>query len=116
MAKLLREQTCGQMEEVIEAFISAVEPKDSALLKKAVEAILKYRDKWREPVENPLGVFVILGYPSNHPYILECVNYLIASQHRDGGWGYYNYLPSSLEHTVHWITHLVKLGIINELK
>jgi prenyltransferase beta subunit len=99
------------MEEIVEAFVNAGEPRDSPVFAKALEAILKYRERWKEPAENPLGVFVKLGYGLEHPYVKECVDYLVAGQHEDGGWGYYNEWESKPGPTAQLIRHLVKLGV-----
>jgi squalene cyclase len=99
------------MEEVLEAFLNAGEPKDSLLVKRALKAILKHRERWKEPVENPLGVFLKLGYGLENAEVEECVNHLIAGQHEDGGWGYYNRWESKPAPTAQIIRHLIKLGI-----
>jgi squalene cyclase len=99
------------MEAIIKAFIKTGEPKDSPVIKKALKAIIKYRKKWKEPAENPLGVFMALGYEPDHVYVQECLNYLIAYQHEDGGWGYYNDWPSHPDQASSWIPCLLELKV-----
>lgn len=99
------------MEEIVEALVNAGEPRDSPVIARALEAVVKYKERWKEPVENPLGVFLKLGYRLEHPYVEECVGYLVAGQHEDGGWGYYNEWDSKPGPTAHLIRHLVKLGV-----
>ena len=99
------------MEAIIGALVKTGEPKGSPVIKKAIEAILKYREKWKEPAENPLGVFMELGYDPQHPYVQECLNHLIANQHEDGGWGYYNNWPSHPDQSSTWILYLRGLKV-----
>jgi hypothetical protein len=99
------------MEEIISALLSCGEKKDSDLIRKAESAIAKHRDRWQEPVENPLGVFLMLGYDREHEYVTECIRHLIENQKEDGGWGFYNDWSSSPDQTVRWLEILLKYGI-----
>lgn len=99
------------MEEVISALLSCGETKDAKIIKKAESAIVKHRDRWVEPVENPLGVFLTLGYDRGHEYVEECIRHLVENQKEDGGWGYYNDWRSSPDQTVRWLEILLKYGV-----
>ena len=99
------------MEEIISALLATGERKDSKIIRKAENALVIHRDRWQEPVENPLGVFYILGYERGHQYVDECIRHLIENQKEDGGWGYYNSWPSHPDQTVHWLEILLKYGI-----
>lgn len=99
------------MEDVISALLSCGETKDSEIIKKAEKAILNHRDRWQEPVENPLGVFLMLGYDREHEYVGECIRHLLENQKEDGGWGYYNEWNSSPDQTVRWLEILLKYGV-----
>jgi len=99
------------MEDVISALLATGEKKSSKTIKKAEDAILIHRDRWKEPVENPLGVFFMLGYDKEHQYVDECIHYLLENQKEDGGWGYYSIWRSSPDQTVHWLEILLKLGV-----
>jgi len=99
------------MEEIISALLTAGEKRNSEIIKKAEGTILEHRDRWKEPVENPLGVFFILGYDIGHQYVEECIRHLWENQKEDGGWGYYNSWRSSPDQTVHWLEILLKYGV-----
>ncbi len=99
------------MEEVISALLSCGATKESEIIKKAESAILNHRDRWQEPVENPLGVFLMLGYDRQHEYVAECIRHLLDNQKEDGGWGYYNNAPSHIDQTVRWLETLLKYGV-----
>ena len=99
------------MEEVVSALLAAGEKRDSKVVGNAEIAILKHRDRWKEPVENPLGVFFILGYGQGHRYVRECIGYLLENQKEDGGWGFYNDWPSTPDQAVRWLEVLLKYGV-----
>lgn len=99
------------MEEVISALLSCGEVKDSERIRKAESAILNHRDRWREPVENPLGVFLMLGYDREHDYVKECIRHLLDNQQEDGGWGNYNEWDSNPDQAVRWLETLLKYGV-----
>jgi squalene cyclase len=99
------------MEETISVLLSCGEKKDSKIIRKAENAIVKHRDRWKEPVENPLGVFLMLGYDRGHQYVEECIRHLIDNQKEDGGWGYYNDWRSSPDQTARWLEVLLKYGV-----
>ncbi len=99
------------MESVVKGLISADEGADSEVIKKAVEAVLKHQERWKEPVENPLEMFLSIGYDKDNPWVKECIQHLIDYQHEDGGWGYYNNLPSHPDQTVEWLDCLLKYGV-----
>jgi hypothetical protein len=99
------------MEEVISALLSCGETKDSAVIRKAENAIVKHRDRWQEPVENPLDAFLMLGYNRGHQYVEECIRHLLENQKEDGGWGYYNEWRSTPDQTVRWLEVLLKYGV-----
>jgi squalene cyclase len=99
------------MEEIASAFLSCGEKKNSDIIRKAENAIVKHRDRWQEPVENPLGVFLMLGYDREHEYVGECIRHLIENQKEDGGWGFYNEWISSPDQTVRWLEILLKYGV-----
>jgi hypothetical protein len=99
------------MEDIIEAFVKMGEQKNSSTIKNALDAIVKHRERWKDPSENPLGIFVILGYELKHPYVQECLDQLVENQHADGGWGFYNNWPSNPDTVSAFIPHLLILGI-----
>ncbi len=99
------------MEDVISALLNCGETKSSEIIRKAENAILKNRDRWKEPVENPLGVFLMLGYDRGHEYVEECIRHLLENQKEDGGWGFYNEWNSSPDQTVRWLEILLKYGV-----
>jgi len=99
------------MEDVISALLTAGEKRDSKIIRNAENAILKHRHRWREPVENPLGVFFLLGYGQGHRYVRECIGYLLENQKEDGGWGYYNDWSSHPDQAVRWLEILLKYGV-----
>jgi len=99
------------MEEIISAMLNCREKKGSDIIRKAESAIMKHRDRWQEPVENPLGVFLMLGYDREHEYVGECIRHLIDNQKQDGGWGFYNEWNSSPDQTVRWLEVLLKYGV-----
>ncbi|UCB42066.1 MAG: terpene cyclase/mutase family protein [Dehalococcoidales bacterium] len=99
------------MEEVISALLNCGETKDSEIIKKAESTILNHRDRWQEPVENPLGVFLMLGYDRGHEYVAKCIGHLLENQKEDGGWGYYNEWDSSPDQTVRWLEVLLEYGV-----
>jgi len=99
------------MEEVVSTLLSCGETKDSEIIRKAESAILNHRGRWQEPVENPLGVFLMLGYDREHEYVAECIRHLLENQKEDGGWGFYNEWNSSPDQTVRWLEVLQKYGV-----
>lgn len=99
------------MEDVISALLTAGEKRDSKVIRNAENAVLKHHDRWKEPVENPLGVFFVLGYGQGHQYVQECISYLWENQKEDGGWGFYNDWSSSTDQTVRWLEILLKYGV-----
>ncbi|HEY40794.1 MAG TPA: terpene cyclase/mutase family protein [Dehalococcoidia bacterium] len=99
------------MEDVISALLGCGETRDSDIIRKAEDAIVKHRDRWQEPVENPLGVFLTLGYDREHEYVEECILHLLENQKEDGGWGFYNEWNSSPDQTVRWLEILLKYGV-----
>ncbi len=101
------------MDHIVTALLGFGEPKDSLVLKKAVDALLKHREDWKEPVDGAavLCVFLMLDYPLNHEYVRELVANLIESQRPDGGWNWFGDLPSSPAQTVDCLEQLVKCGI-----
>jgi hypothetical protein len=98
------------MEEVVSAFV-ATGRKDTPVVERAIEAISAYRDRWPEPVESPLKMFLGLGYSVDHADVKECIGYFIENQHSDGGWGYYNETPSDPTQTASWTRVLVMYGL-----
>jgi len=101
------------MDHIVTALLGFGEPRNSLVLKRAVDALLKHREYWKEPVDGAavLCVFVMLDYPLNHEYVRELVSYLIESQRPDGGWNWFGDLPSSPAQTVDCLEQLVKCGI-----
>lgn len=101
------------MDVIIKTFLLAGEPRESILFKRTIEAILKHRKGWRDPVSaaSVLNIFLRLGYSKEHPYIKELVGILIETQRADGGWNWYGDLPSNPGQTVYCIKQLKKCGI-----
>ncbi len=99
------------MEGVVKGLIASGEGTDSEVIKRAVDAALKHRDRWKEPIENPLGMFLSIGYDKDDPWVKECIQHLMDNQHKDGGWGYYNDTPSHPDMTAGWLDCLVKCGV-----
>lgn len=101
------------MDHIVTALLRFGEPKDSPVLKKTVNALLKHREDWKEPVDGAavLCVFLMLDYPLNHEYVRELVANLIESQRPDGGWNWFGDLPSNPAQTVDCLEQLVKCGI-----
>jgi len=101
------------MDHIVTALLGFGEPKNSLVLRKAVDALLKHREDWKEPVDGAavLCVFLMLGYPLNHEYVRELVANLIESQRPDGGWNWFGDLPSNPAQTVDCLEQLVKCGI-----
>lgn len=101
------------MDHIVTALLRFREPKNSLLLKKAVDALLKHREEWKEPVDGAavLCVFLMLDYPLNHEYVRELVASLIKSQNPDGGWNWFGDLPSNPAQTVDCLEQLMKCGV-----
>ncbi|KPL03080.1 MAG: hypothetical protein AMJ90_04145 [candidate division Zixibacteria bacterium SM23_73_2] len=99
------------IEGVVKGLVSSGEETDSEVLKKALDAALKHKDKWKEPVESPLGMFLLLGFDKENPWVKECIQNLVDNQHQDGGWGYYNDTPSHPDMTAGWLDYLVKCEV-----
>ena len=101
------------MDHIVTALLRFGEPKNSLVLKRAVDALLKHREDWKEPVDGAavLCVFLTLDYPSNHEYVKELVANLIKTQRPDGGWNWFGDLPSNPAQTVDCIEQLIKCGV-----
>ncbi len=101
------------MDHIVTALLRFRELKNSPVLKRAVDALLKHREDWKEPVDGAavLCVFLMLDYPLNHEYVRELVANLTASQRPDGGWNWFGDLPSNPAQTVDCLEPLVKCGI-----
>lgn len=101
------------MDHIVTALLRFGEPRDSLVLKKAVAALLKRREDWKEPVDGAavLCVFLMFNYPLNHEYVRELVANLIESQRSDGGWNWFGDLPSNPAQTVDCIEQLIKCGV-----
>jgi len=99
------------MEEIVPALLSCGETRNSEIIREAENAIVKHRYRWKEPVENPLGVYMMLGYNREHEYVGECIRHLLDNQKEDGGWGFYNEWNSSPDQTVRWLEILQKYGV-----
>lgn len=82
-------------------------------MKKAVDALLKHREDWKEPVDGAavLCVFLMPDYPLDHEFVRGPVANLIESQRPDGGWNWFGDLPSNPAQTVDCIEQLVKCGV-----
>jgi squalene cyclase len=99
------------MAEAVKPFILAGEPQDSPLITKAKEAVCRHRDRWAEPVENPLGFFLLVGLESDHPDVRKCLQLSVKAQNSDGGWGYYRGMSSHPDQTTGCIANLVRCGV-----
>jgi len=101
------------MDHIVTALLRFKEPKNSLVLKKAVDALIKHRKDWKEPVDGTavLCVFLMLDYPLNHEYVRELVANLIESQRPDGGWNWFGDLPSNPAQTVDCIEQLVECAV-----
>jgi len=101
------------MDHIVAALLRFGEPKDSLVLKKAVDALWKHKENWKEPVDGAavLCVFLMLDYPLNHEYVRELVANLIESQRPDGGWNWFGDSPSNPAQTVYCLEQLLKCGI-----
>ena len=101
------------MDHVVSALLSFGEPKDSVVLRRAVDALLMQRENWKEPVDGTavLCVFLMLDYPLNHEYVRELVANLIESQRPDRGWNWFDDLPSNPAQTVDSIEQLIRCGV-----
>jgi len=101
------------MDHVVAVLLKFGEPKNSSVLKKAVDALLKHREDWKEPVGGAavLNVFLMLDYPLDHKYVRELVANLIESQRPDGGWSWFGDLPSNPAQTVDSLEQLLKCGV-----
>jgi hypothetical protein len=101
------------MDHIVGALLRFGEPKNSPVFKRAVKALLKHREDWKEPVDGAavLGVFLMLDYPLSHEYVKELAASLIESQRPDGGWNWFGDLPSNPAQTVDCVEQLVKCGV-----
>jgi squalene cyclase len=101
------------MDHVITALLKYGEPKSSFVFKKAVDALLKHKENWKEPVGGAavLCVFLMLDYPLNHEYVRKLVERLVETQRPDGGWNWFGDLPSNPAQTLECIEQLVKWGV-----
>lgn len=101
------------MDHIVAALLRFGKPKNSLVLKKAVDALLKHREDWKEPVDGAavLCVFLMLDYPLTHEYVGELVAILVETQRPDGGWNWFGDLPSNPAQTVDCMEQLVKCGV-----
>ncbi len=51
-------------------------------------ALGRQKDRWRNPVENPLPAFLTLGRRGADADVQECLKLLAGAQNKDGGWPY----------------------------
>lgn len=101
------------MDHIVTALLRFGEPKNSLVLKRAVDVLLKHKEDWKEPVDGAavLCVFLMLDYPLNHEYVRELVANLIETQRPDGGWNWFGDSPSNPAQTVDCMEQLVKCGV-----
>jgi len=99
-------------DHIVLAFLKLEEPKDSDVLRNAVNALLKHRNDWDSPIDaaTALNVFLMLDYPIEHEYVRELVKNLIETQKPDGGWNWFGDLPTNPAQTVDCIEQLAKCG------
>jgi hypothetical protein len=98
---------------IVKALVLAGEPRDSAVLRRTIDAFVTNRAHWDIPVSAAavLNVFCRLGYPPGHPYVQELVETLARTQAADGGWSWLGEDPSSPGQTVYCVKQLVKCGV-----
>jgi hypothetical protein len=102
------------MDVIVKALVLSGEPEDSAVLRRAMDALVTNRAHWDIPVSaaSVLNVFCRLGYPPEHPYVQESVETLLRTQARDGGWSWLGEGPSSPGQTAYCVKQLVKCGVV----
>jgi len=100
-------------DHIVLAFLRLGEPKNSDVLRNAVKALLKHRNDWDSPIDSAtaLNVFLMLDYPLEHEYVKEHVKNLVETQKLDGGWNWFDDLPSNPAQTVDCIEQLVKCHV-----
>jgi hypothetical protein len=52
-------------------------------------ALSRQKDRWKNPVENPLPALMALGRRGVDGDVQECLKLLAKAQNKDGGWGYF---------------------------
>ena len=102
------------MDVIVKALLLAGEPTDSAVLRRAVDALVTNRGHWDIPVcaAAVLNIFCRLGYAPEHPYVEELVDTLIRTQAADGGWSWSGTGPSDPGQTAYCVKQLVKCGVL----
>ena len=101
------------MDVIVNALVLSGEPRESAVLRRTIDALVNNRTHWDIPVSaaSVLNVFCRLGYPPEHPYVQELVGTLLQTQAPDGGWSWLGEGPSSPGQTVYCVKQLVKCGV-----
>ncbi|MDH5186537.1 MAG: terpene cyclase/mutase family protein [candidate division WOR-3 bacterium] len=103
----------ASMDVIVKALLLSEENRESAVFKKTVEAILKYRAKWKSPVDAAavLNIFLSLGYKPEHQSVRELVDILIKTQDQTGGWRPIETSPTDPAQTVYCLKQLKKCGV-----
>jgi hypothetical protein len=71
-------------------------------------ALSRQRDRWRNPIENPLPAFLALGRRGADADVQGCLKSLAEAQNKDGGWPYLAGGESHPDPTAGIITLLAK--------
>ncbi len=102
------------MDVIVKALVLSGEPRESAVLRRTIDALVTNRAHWDIPVSaaTVLNVLCRLGYPPGHPYVQELVETLIRTQAADGGWSWLGEGPSSPRQTAYSVKQLVKCGVV----
>lgn len=74
-------------------------------------ALARHKDRWRNPVENPLPAFLALGRRAADADVQECLKLLAETQNDDGGWPYLAGGESHPEPTTALVSLLTKYGL-----
>lgn len=101
------------MDVIVKALVLSGEPRDSAVLRRTIDALVTNRSHWDIPVSaaSVLNVFRRLGYPPEHPYVEELVETLLRTQAPDGGWSWFGAGASDPGQTVYCVKQLAKCGV-----
>jgi len=89
-------------DHIVHAFLNNSEPRESTVIKRAERMLLEKKEKLEAPVDVAAALSCLreLGYGPESEHVRRLVDYLIGAQRPDGGWNWFDDLPSNPSQTV----------------
>ncbi len=97
-------------DHIVIAFLSHGESRESQVIRRAEMMLIDRRADLDSPIDATaaLSVLLALGYPQENEHVSEFVCCLVEAQRPDGGWNWFEDLPSNPFQTVDSLEQLVK--------